>query len=341
MAPSANRLGYQTLNLETLGSNPAGATNGEVVTLDARTLEIESVLTADSISSPSKSKCCNHAEKGQSNLCSYACYNPKRSRSLPFEQLPKSVGAKEISGFIAAFLAIDDEVLRKKFDDCVMWSGAGSTDRCGVIRRRGIDGRIVTKTPWRYMWEQVNKQPVPEGMEVGHICTSPKHLCVNPNHLFAGTREAVCIMHSAQGRLKKVKKTHCLKGHLIAGENEFLYWRKNGAEFRCCRICRNRVARNGHRRRNGAKARVKREHPDMSRPDEKCKQNLHLMTYENTAVYFNKSDNRWNGMCRMCANKRYRMNQRMHHGYKPINKYADEAVYEWQRQRNQPVLEEV
>lgn len=271
MASSANGLGSQALNLETLGSNPAEATN-------------------------------------------------------PFDHLPTEVAAKDLTGFINAYIALDEQV-RKDFDTCVLWTGAGSrkNGHSGVVRRYGIHKTVKSQTPFRYVWEQVNKVPVQEGMEIGHICKSPKNLCVNPNHLFSGTREAVCILHSAQGRLAKVKQTHCKYGHPIAGVNEYIYYYKNGLERRCCKKCRNRVAREGNRRRTGAKPRVKRKHPNMSNPEQVCRKGLHRFTYQNTAVYFNKTYGRWNRVCRKCANKRCRILQRKYYGYKPLPKFRSET----------------
>lgn len=72
--------------------------------------------------------------------------------------------------------------------------------------------------------------------------------CVNPDHLRpATTRENVLwgIGFSAIN----AAKTHCDKGHLLAGENLYVRFR-NGMKRRVCQICkRNRVNKSRARKR--------------------------------------------------------------------------------------------
>ena len=152
--------------------------------------------------------------------------------------------------------------------DCVLWTGAGSKPSnkkkkpCGIIRRKDKWRKhIIGKTPAKHFWEIHHDQPVPDGMSVGHVC--PNSLCINVKHLVMGTNSAISIMFGAQGRLKRVPKTHCKAGHVLEGENLFLVDKPNGAVDRSCRICRNKVARELSRKKFGHKPRVKREHPDM------------------------------------------------------------------------------
>jgi hypothetical protein len=73
----------------------------------------------------------------------------------------------------------------------------------------------------------------PGDLSVLHRCDTP--LCFNPAHLFSGTagdniRDAV-----AKGRHRNQNsgRTHCHRGHLLAGENV----RLEGGRFRRCRTC--------------------------------------------------------------------------------------------------------
>lgn len=60
-------------------------------------------------------------------------------------------------------------------DGHLIWTGAITSDGYGSIR---VSGRMVGAH--RYAWEQANG-PIPEGMNVDHICHTP--VCVNADHL--------------------------------------------------------------------------------------------------------------------------------------------------------------
>ena len=261
--------------------------------------------------------------------------------------------------------------------DCILWTGAGSKpskkkpNPSGIVRKKDKWRKhIVGKTPARHFWEIHYDRPVPTGMQVGHVC--PNSLCINIKHLVMGTNSAISIMFGAQGRLKRVQKTHCKAGHPLEGENLYIAHKPNGTVDRSCRICRNRVARDLARKKFGHTPREPRKHPDMHETSffvtdkqvldhfatvtlptlrrhrtkywkrtyptkkefkeikerllrkKKCLKGTHSFTKENTLVYWNKTDGRWNRMCRECANKRFRMDQRKRHGFGTIKKYRSE-----------------
>ena len=74
---------------------------------------------------------------------------------------------------------------------------------------------------------------IPNGMHVCHRCDNPP--CVNPVHLFLGSISDNMKDAVAKGRHAQVAKTHCPKGHELAGDNLFMRSDRNG---RACRICR-------------------------------------------------------------------------------------------------------
>lgn len=72
--------------------------------------------------------------------------------------------------------------------------------------------------------------PVPEGMELDHLCRN--RACVNPAHLEAVSRR-VNQLRGLSISAKNARKTHCVHGHPLTGENVY-EWRGS----RYCRACR-------------------------------------------------------------------------------------------------------
>jgi hypothetical protein len=75
--------------------------------------------------------------------------------------------------------------------------------------------------------------PIHEGLVIDHLCRNPS--CVRPSHLEPVTvQENVRRGMDARGGLNNnSRKTHCKRGHLLAGAN--LYPSTEG--YRICRIC--------------------------------------------------------------------------------------------------------
>lgn len=90
--------------------------------------------------------------------------------------------------------------------------------------------------------------PIPEGKEIDHLCRI--RLCCNPLHLEAVThRENVVRGNSAASR--NAKKTHCVHGHLLAGDNLI----KSGKrKFRKCRTCNQEKCKLYQRQNRGVSA---------------------------------------------------------------------------------------
>jgi hypothetical protein len=130
------------------------------------------------------------------------------------------------------------------------------------------------------------KGAIPVGLELDHLCRV--HNCVNPAHL-----EAVS---SATNHLRgaSARKTHCVHGHPLSGDNLYLH-PKNGR--RGCVTCRRRQAAECHARKAGMTY-----EEWINRPKEKTHcVNGHPYAPDN--AYFRVTKERPNGfrLCRTCV----------------------------------------
>lgn len=77
---------------------------------------------------------------------------------------------------------------------------------------------------------ELDKLPVPKGLEVRHSCDNPP--CVNPAHLSVGTRSDNMLDSVQRGRQLHTRKTHCPQGHSYA---EHGYVGKTNRRY--CDVC--------------------------------------------------------------------------------------------------------
>lgn len=122
---------------------------------------------------------------------------------------------------------IEAKVRRNKAG-CWIWTGSHTTFGYGETyfygERWGIHRLFYT---W-YRGE------VPEDLCVCHHCDVRD--CCNPEHLFLGTYKDNIHDMIRKGRQGNVKKTHCIRGHELAGANLYLRYRE-GRRIRQCKLC--------------------------------------------------------------------------------------------------------
>lgn len=112
---------------------------------------------------------------------------------------------------------------------CWIWSGAINHKGYGHIY---IDG--VTRRAHRVAYERL-VGPIASGLHLDHLCLTKR--CINPDHLEPVTNQV------NQQRTERATKTHCIRGHLLAGHNLIVKSPKSGGQ-RQCRECK-RLSRSG------------------------------------------------------------------------------------------------
>jgi hypothetical protein len=117
----------------------------------------------------------------------------------------------------------------KSEDECWGWPGSDSGNGYGRI---SVNGK--TRATHIVMWELYHGELVPEGMVLDHKCRN--RLCYNPSHL----RPIPGVENTLIGEgptAKNARKTHCKRGHELAGDN-LITRERNGRQHRECKACR-------------------------------------------------------------------------------------------------------
>lgn len=124
-----------------------------------------------------------------------------------------------------------------KSGECWLWIGAANPQGYGIwsdVRNTGERGLAH-----RISLIRETGAPLP-GLLACHRCNIPA--CVNPAHLYWGTAEdnARDVAQAGGPYNKGVERTHCMRGHELAGDNLKITGRD---KRRRCRTCENRRAR--------------------------------------------------------------------------------------------------
>lgn len=146
---------------------------------------------------------------------------------------------------------------------CIEWRAGTNGVGYGVFHPfTTTTNRKVYAHRWAY---EQRFGPIPDGLHLDHLCRNP--ICVNPDHLEPVTpREN--LLRGVGSSAKNARKTECLRGHSLSGDN--LIVRASG--YRNCRECirmrdRARTARRSADRRargilpRGEKTHCLRGHP--------------------------------------------------------------------------------
>lgn len=96
-----------------------------------------------------------------------------------------------------------------KTEDCWNWT-ATKSNGYGNFTYNGMDIRA-------HRFSVLLKQEIPPKMVLDHMCRNRS--CVNPDHLRIVTNRQNSIENSNSVSAINLKKTHCKRGHMLAGEN--------------------------------------------------------------------------------------------------------------------------
>lgn len=118
---------------------------------------------------------------------------------------------------------------------CWIWIGAKNANGYGIGQVLRPDGRRSTTTIHRVVYEAL-VGPIPTGLVVDHSCNVRP--CVNPDHLEAVTQRENLQRSTASALAINARKTHCIRGHPLAGANLYV---PPSTTNRQCLTCR-RVA---------------------------------------------------------------------------------------------------
>lgn len=117
---------------------------------------------------------------------------------------------------------------------CHIWMGAALVSGYGTLKVGG-KRKYVHRVAYEHEYG-----PIRAGHVIDHICRVRR--CINPGHLRAVTPRVNATENSASAAAVNAKKTHCKRGHPLAGDNLMLLsngrgcrecaralWRKHGA----------------------------------------------------------------------------------------------------------------
>lgn len=131
---------------------------------------------------------------------------------------------------LADAIELGKQKILSRVDDatgCWLWTGHLMSGGYAEMFFRGKLWRVHRLAYWFWKGEFDLK------LDICHTCDIKR--CVNPDHLWLGTHRQNMIDHVEKGRHYETKKTHCLRGHPLSGDN--IVWHNGGPGRNKARRC--------------------------------------------------------------------------------------------------------
>jgi len=116
----------------------------------------------------------------------------------------------------------------EKTKNCWFWTRSKNNTGYGTLLWYGkaLTAHVVSYT--------LAHGKIAKGLELDHLCKNRN--CVNPKHLEPVTHKENVLRGNSPSAIH-ARKTHCIRGHILIGENLRIQKRKNGKFQRVCREC--------------------------------------------------------------------------------------------------------
>lgn len=108
-------------------------------------------------------------------------------------------------------------------DGCWVWTGSRNPKGYGSVSTGKHTSALAHRTTY-----EIANGAIPEGLQLDHTCLNTS--CVNPAHLEP-------VTNAENMRRRFALQTHCVKGHLLAGDNLRFSTKRDGHTRRVCVAC--------------------------------------------------------------------------------------------------------
>lgn len=126
-----------------------------------------------------------------------------------------------------AIQRFEEKYIPEPNSGCWLWTGTVTYNGYGIFE---VNGKKIRAHRFSY---ELHKGPIPDGLTIDHLCRV--RCCVNPDHLEAVTmRENTLRGYGISAQ--NARKTHCIYGHPLSGENIRVY-KRPGRHQRICKTC--------------------------------------------------------------------------------------------------------
>jgi hypothetical protein len=131
----------------------------------------------------------------------------------------------------------------EKTPTCWNWTGAIDRDGYG---RFTVNGQFCIAHRCAY---EFLKGKIPDGLPLDHLCRNRR--CVNPDHLEAVSIRENTLRSPVAITAVNSRKTHCIHGHELSGDNLYMCKEKDGKrDRRNCVTCRQAASQRRYERSN-------------------------------------------------------------------------------------------